>query len=101
MTGTQIQQQGAGKPHRIDAVVHIETAVFHGDEGGRQIGGHLFQLQPFADNRAAMSGFFAISIQEGEGQGAIDRIKIGMRVGGRREQSQQRRQQEQDGGQVP
>ena len=88
MARPQIEQQGAAQPQGIDAIVVIETSVFHGDEGGGEIGRHVFQFQPLADDGAAMADFGAVRVQEGEGQRPVDGIQVhaGIKLG--REQAQ-------------
>ncbi len=70
----EIGPKRAQQALRIDAVMRIETPVFHGDEGGGQISRHLLQRQPLADNGAAMAGNLAFGIEEGEGDGPVHRI---------------------------
>ena len=71
MPGADVLQQRAQQAARIDAVMRIEAAVFHGDEGGRQSGRHLLQGQPLADQRAAAAGDLALGVQEGEATGRL------------------------------
>ena len=87
--GPQVQQQGTRKPHRINAVMSIETAVFHGDESRRQIGRHFLQMQAFAHHRAAMADILAIGIQKGESERPVDSVKVHAGIERRCEQPQQ------------
>ena len=94
-----IQQQRARQAQRIDAVMGIEAPVLHGDEGGRQIFGHLVQRQPFAHDGAAMAHVIAVRIQEGEGQRPVDGIKVdaGIKLGRKQAQHQRREVQQRQG----
>ena len=94
MPGAEVEIKRPQQPERIDAVMGIEAPVFHGDEGGRQIVGHILQLQPLAHHRAAMARrSLAVGIQEGEGGGPVHRIKIDMGIKRRGEQAEKGRQQ--------
>ena len=59
MAGAVVDPQRAQQAARIEAVMRIEVAVLHRDEGGGQIGRHLLQRQPLADDRAAMADLVA------------------------------------------
>ena len=89
----QVQDDRPRQAARIDAVMGIEAPVFHGDEGGWQEGWHLLQFQPRADDGAAMTHFVALGVQEGEGQGAIDGVKVDLGIQRRREEAQHHRPQ--------
>ena len=71
----------------------IEAPVFHGDEGGGQIAGHLVQGQPLAHHRAAMADIVAFRIQEGESQRPVDGIKVDIGIQPGREQAQHQRRE--------
>jgi len=71
----------------------IEAAILHGDESGGKIGRHLVQLQPFADNGAAMADLLAVHVQEGESQRPVDGIEIDGGVQTGRKQAQHQRHQ--------
>ena len=55
MAGMEVDPHRAQQPANVDAVMRIEAAILHGDERRRQVGRHLLELQPLADDGAAMA----------------------------------------------
>ena len=74
----------AQKPAHVDRAVLVKAPVFHRDKGGGQIGRHLVQRQPLADNGTALPHLVAFHIQKGEGDRPVQRIKVARQVERRR-----------------
>ncbi len=88
MTGAEILDRRAQEPAHRNAFVAVEAAVFHGDEGGRQVSRHLVEMQAVAHDGAAMADFVAFLVEEGEGHGPIDGVEVLAHVDLRREPDQ-------------
>jgi len=54
----------------------VIAAILHRDEGGGQVGRHVFQGQSVADQCAAMAEFVAIGIEKGERDGPVGGVEV-------------------------
>ena len=77
-SGFEISPRRAGEPAKIDAVMLVEPAVLHHEKCLRQIGRHLGESEPFADDRAAPSDEVALLVQECVAGRTIERVQVGV-----------------------
>ena len=97
MARAHIEPGRAQEPAHVDAVIGPEASVLHRDEGGGQIGRHLFEAQPLADDRAAPAHDLAVRVHKADRDRPVGGIEVFLEIERGCEQAQDLRQ-EGDGG---
>ncbi len=92
VAGAPVGVERAREAAQVEAVMVVEVAVFHRDEGVGQIVRHLFQRQPLADQRAAMADLGSFRVEEGERDRPVHRIEVLRQIKRRRHPRQNRGQ---------